>query len=185
MFICLWKSLFHHTMIALQPTKIYNTEKERSKTSYGIKLTNCILFGWRKSIPLLWQQSLKPCVMTFLARCIGKPAQLSVCLSVCLCLYNCCLWCVSIQGVMQVERRLGGFLLDKPRQMLFHFTAANLCVSIEDFSPGWRCKQNANYQVSHIPACRLYRVPTHPYSVLFSSMLLVLSFINVDFVWVT
>lgn len=54
---------------------------------------------------------------------------------------------VSMQGVMQVERRLGGYLLDKPKQMLFHFTAANLCVSIEDFSPGWRCKQNANYQV--------------------------------------
>lgn len=48
---------------------------------------------------------------------------------------------------MQVERRLGGYLLDKPKQMLFHFTASNLCVSIEDFSPGWRCKQNANYQV--------------------------------------
>jgi len=55
-----------------------------------------------------------------------------------------------LQGVMQVERRLGGFLLDKPKQMLFQFSAAtaNLCVSIEDFSPGWRCKQNANYQVS-------------------------------------
>jgi len=52
-----------------------------------------------------------------------------------------------VQGVMQVERRLGGFLLDKPKQMLFHFNAANLCVSIEDFSLGWRCKQNANYQV--------------------------------------
>ena len=66
--------------------------------------------------------------MTFLTR--SEPTQLSV-----------------LQGVMQVERRLGGYLLDKPKQMLFHFTAANLCVSIEDFSPGWRCKQNANYQV--------------------------------------
>ena len=55
-----------------------------------------------------------------------------------------------VQGVMQVERRLGGYLLDKPKQLLFHFTAANLCVSIEDLGAGWRCKQNANYQVRHV-----------------------------------
>ena len=49
---------------------------------------------------------------------------------------------------MEVERRLGGLLLDKPKELLFQFSAAaNLAVSIQDFSPGWRCKQNANYQV--------------------------------------
>lgn len=53
-----------------------------------------------------------------------------------------------VQGVMQIERRLGGSLLDKPRQMLFTFNAgSNLCVSIEEFGAGWRCKQAANYQV--------------------------------------
>jgi netrin receptor unc-5 len=49
---------------------------------------------------------------------------------------------------MQVERRLGGCLLEKPKQMLFQFGGANLCLSIEDFGLGWRCKQAANYQVS-------------------------------------
>ena len=68
---------------------------------------------------------------------LGCDCELTSALSVCSCL----------QGVMQVERRLGGYLLDKPKQMLFHFSASNLCVTIDDFSPGWRCKQNANYQV--------------------------------------
>jgi len=66
---------------------------------------------------------------------------------------QCLCTCVRLQGVLEVERRLGGYLLDKPQQMLFHFSAAaaaNLCVSIEDFRPGWRCKQNANYQVSTV-----------------------------------
>ena len=49
---------------------------------------------------------------------------------------------------MQVERRLGGCLLDKPKQMLYQFGGANLCLSIEDVGQGWRCKQAANYQVS-------------------------------------
>jgi len=50
---------------------------------------------------------------------------------------------------MQIERRLGGCLLDKPKQMLFQFNAgANLCVSMDEFGSGWRCKQSANYQVS-------------------------------------
>lgn len=55
---------------------------------------------------------------------------------------------VLLQGVMQVERRLGGCLLDKPKQMLYQFGGANLCLSIEDVGVGWRCKQAANYQVS-------------------------------------
>jgi len=52
---------------------------------------------------------------------------------------------------MQVERRLGGCLLDKPKQMLYQFGGANLCLSIEEVGPGWRCKQAANYQVSNAP----------------------------------
>ena len=91
-------------------------------------------FTCDRSLTLSLTQLLNPCVVTYLTR--SEPAQLPVGLCV-----------LSVQGVMQVERRLGGYLLDKPKQMLFHFTGANLCVSIEDFSPGWRCKQNANYQV--------------------------------------
>jgi leucine-rich repeat transmembrane protein FLRT len=53
----------------------------------------------------------------------------------------------ALEGVMQVERRLGGQLLDQPKQMLFQFNnGGNLCVRIEEFGDGWRCKQAASYQ---------------------------------------
>ncbi len=52
------------------------------------------------------------------------------------------------QGILQVERKLGGRLLDTPKQILFQFGGGNLCMSIEEFGPGWRCKLAANYQVT-------------------------------------
>lgn len=48
---------------------------------------------------------------------------------------------------MQVERRLGGRLLDKPKQIPFQDGGHNLCLTIEDLGPGWRSKLAANYQV--------------------------------------
>lgn len=51
------------------------------------------------------------------------------------------------QGVMQVERRLGGRLLDKPKQIPFQDGGHNLCLTIEDLGNGWRSKLAANYQV--------------------------------------
>jgi len=54
---------------------------------------------------------------------------------------------VLFQGVMQVERRLGGRLLDHPKQIPFQDGGHNLCLTIEDLNAGWRSKLAANYQV--------------------------------------
>ena len=51
------------------------------------------------------------------------------------------------QGVMQMERRLGGRLLDNPKQIPFQDGGHNLCLTIEDLCEGWRSKLAANYQV--------------------------------------
>lgn len=52
----------------------------------------------------------------------------------------------ALEGVLQVERKLGGLLLDKPKQILFQYGAGNLCLTIEELGNGWRCKLAANYQ---------------------------------------
>ena len=51
------------------------------------------------------------------------------------------------QGVMHVERGLGGRLLDKPKSILFQYGSSNLCLSIEDIAPGWRNKMAVHSQV--------------------------------------
>ncbi|GIY77672.1 netrin receptor UNC5C [Caerostris darwini] len=52
----------------------------------------------------------------------------------------------AIQGMLQVEEKLHGSLLDAPKSMLLVDGGANLCLCLEDISPGWRCKPLANYQ---------------------------------------
>ncbi|XP_041362297.1 netrin receptor UNC5C-like isoform X3 [Gigantopelta aegis] len=52
----------------------------------------------------------------------------------------------ALEGVIQMERRLGGRLLDKPKQIPFQDGGNNLCLTIEELSPGWRSKLAANYQ---------------------------------------
>ena len=46
-----------------------------------------------------------------------------------------------------MERRLGGRLLDNPKQIPFQDGGHNLCLTIEDLCEGWRSKLAANYQV--------------------------------------
>ena len=46
-----------------------------------------------------------------------------------------------------MERRLGGQLLDKPKQIAFQDGGQNLCLTIEELASGWRSKLAANYQV--------------------------------------
>lgn len=58
----------------------------------------------------------------------------------------------SIQGVVQVERSLGGQLIDKPKSILFQYAGTNLCLSIDELSAGWRCKMAGNLQVSSLCA---------------------------------
>ena len=48
---------------------------------------------------------------------------------------------------MQVEDKLKGSLLDAPKSMLLQDGGSNLCLCLEDISPGWKCKPLANYQV--------------------------------------
>lgn len=48
---------------------------------------------------------------------------------------------------MQEERKFGGRLLDKPKQIPFQDGGHNLCLTIEELTPGWRSKLAANYQV--------------------------------------
>ena len=54
---------------------------------------------------------------------------------------------------MQVERKLGGRLLDNPKQILFQYGGGNLCMTIEELDPAWRCKSTTNYQVKSYDAC--------------------------------
>ncbi|KAK3780153.1 hypothetical protein RRG08_051631 [Elysia crispata] len=52
----------------------------------------------------------------------------------------------ALDGVIQVEKKLGGRLLDKPKQIPFQDGGNNLCLTIEELSQGWRSKLAANYQ---------------------------------------
>ncbi|XP_068082848.1 netrin receptor UNC5C isoform X3 [Anabrus simplex] len=52
----------------------------------------------------------------------------------------------ALEGVLQMEKRLGGCLLDKPKTMLFQDGGASLCLSMEDIGPGWKSKPQADYQ---------------------------------------
>lgn len=51
-----------------------------------------------------------------------------------------------LQGVVRLERKLGGCLLDKPKSLVFQDGGASLCLSLEDIGPGWRSKPQAEYQ---------------------------------------
>ncbi|XP_038060461.1 netrin receptor UNC5C-like [Patiria miniata] len=52
----------------------------------------------------------------------------------------------TLENVIQIEQRLGGRLLHRPKQLLFTDTGHNLRLSIEDIMPGWQCKVASNFQ---------------------------------------
>lgn len=52
----------------------------------------------------------------------------------------------ALESVIQEEIKFGGRLLDKPKQIPFQDGGHNLCLTIEELSPGWRSKLAANYQ---------------------------------------
>ncbi|XP_013412210.1 netrin receptor UNC5C-like isoform X2 [Lingula anatina] len=52
----------------------------------------------------------------------------------------------AVEGVIQLEKKLGAALLDRPKQILFQDGGNNLCLTIEELAPGWRSKLTANYQ---------------------------------------
>ncbi|XP_069123995.1 netrin receptor UNC5C-like [Argopecten irradians] len=52
----------------------------------------------------------------------------------------------ALESVIQEERKFGGRLLDKPKQIPFQDGGHNLCLTIEELTPGWRSKLAANYQ---------------------------------------
>jgi leucine-rich repeat transmembrane protein FLRT len=46
--------------------------------------------------------------------------------------------------VIEEENKYGGRLLDKPKQIPFQDGGHNLCLTIEELSPGWRSKLASN-----------------------------------------
>ncbi|XP_060519034.1 netrin receptor UNC5C isoform X2 [Cylas formicarius] len=52
----------------------------------------------------------------------------------------------SMETVYGQERRLGGYLLDEPRSMLFQDGGNNLCMTMESVCDGWKSKPGSNYQ---------------------------------------
>lgn len=52
----------------------------------------------------------------------------------------------SMETVFGQEKRLGGFLMDEPRSVLFQDGGNNLCLSMENISEGWKAKPSSNYQ---------------------------------------
>uniref|UniRef100_A0A6P7H209 Netrin receptor UNC5 n=1 Tax=Diabrotica virgifera virgifera TaxID=50390 RepID=A0A6P7H209_DIAVI len=52
----------------------------------------------------------------------------------------------SMETVFGQEKRLGGYLLDEPRSIMFQDGGSNLCLSLDDISDGWRAKPSTNYQ---------------------------------------
>ncbi|XP_064636504.1 netrin receptor UNC5C-like isoform X2 [Lineus longissimus] len=52
----------------------------------------------------------------------------------------------ALQSVVVVENKLGGKLLEKPKQVHFQDGGFNLCLTIEELFPGWRSRIAANYQ---------------------------------------
>ena len=52
----------------------------------------------------------------------------------------------ALESVIEEENKYGGRLLDKPKQIPFQDGGHNLCLTIEELSPGWRSKLAANYQ---------------------------------------
>uniref|UniRef100_T1IHT4 Netrin receptor UNC5 n=1 Tax=Strigamia maritima TaxID=126957 RepID=T1IHT4_STRMM len=75
--------------------------------------------------------------------------------------YSLRVYCVektpaSIEGVMQMEKKLGGQLLDTPEPIQFQDGGSSLCLCLEDLGPGWRSKPGANYQeipFRHVWSC--------------------------------
>ncbi|XP_074648340.1 netrin receptor UNC5C-like isoform X2 [Tubulanus polymorphus] len=60
----------------------------------------------------------------------------------------------ALQSVFEIENRLGGQLLDKPKQMPFQDGGCSLCLTIEDLTPGWRSRLPVNFQ--EIPFCHVW-----------------------------
>ncbi|KAK7604346.1 hypothetical protein V9T40_005532 [Parthenolecanium corni] len=52
----------------------------------------------------------------------------------------------SLEGVIRLEKKLGGSLVDKPKGLLFQDGGANLCLTLEDVAYGWRSKPQSDYQ---------------------------------------
>lgn len=48
------------------------------------------------------------------------------------------------QGVMELEKKLGGVFLDKTKTILFQDTSAPLMLTLEDIGPGWKIKPQSD-----------------------------------------
>ncbi|KAK6630182.1 hypothetical protein RUM43_004968 [Polyplax serrata] len=50
----------------------------------------------------------------------------------------------ALQGVMELEKKLGGVFLDKTKTILFQDTSAPLMLTLEDIGPGWKIKPQSD-----------------------------------------
>ncbi|XP_065342222.1 netrin receptor UNC5C isoform X2 [Cloeon dipterum] len=51
----------------------------------------------------------------------------------------------AMEGVMSIEKQLGGCLMQRPRSMLFSDGGGSLCLDLEGLGHGWRCKPQGNF----------------------------------------
>ncbi|XP_043202701.1 netrin receptor UNC5C-like isoform X2 [Amphibalanus amphitrite] len=52
----------------------------------------------------------------------------------------------ALDSVCQLERRLGGRMMDKPKTLPYQSGSAGLCVALEDLSLGWKCRSQPPQQ---------------------------------------
>lgn len=76
-----------------------------------------------------------------------------------------CVTTMTMQGVVLVERSLGGQLVDKPKSILFQYvTMSALCLTISELCDNWRCKIAADTQVSQTSQFCFEYVTWQPFS---------------------
>ncbi|XP_015835944.1 netrin receptor UNC5C isoform X2 [Tribolium castaneum] len=65
----------------------------------------------------------------------------------------------SMETVFGQEKRLGGYLLDEPRSIVFQDGGNNLCLTLDSLSEGWKTKPCSNYQ--EIPFRHLWQASSN------------------------
>ncbi|XP_037084449.1 netrin receptor UNC5C-like isoform X2 [Pollicipes pollicipes] len=103
-----------------------------------------ILTDWLQAFALVGEPCTAPAVKNLRLAAFGP--RLVAAAEYCVRLYVVEDTRAALEGVTQLERRLGGRLLDKPKTLPFQSGGAGLCLALEDLSLGWRCKPQGGYQ---------------------------------------
>lgn len=65
----------------------------------------------------------------------------------------------SMETVFGQEKRLGGYLMDEPKSIIFQDGGNNLCLTLDNISEGWKAKPSSNYQ--EIPFRHLWQASSN------------------------